>query len=124
MTWILREKIMSTSESNARKPTKSSPKRSISIERGSGNVFKDLGFPDAEAESLLIRCDLMIEIAKIIEERGWTQAEAAKVLGVAQPRISELVHGKLARFTVDTLLQYLTILGKKVTFNINNAEVA
>src|ERR1700733_4267857 len=101
---------MTTSKSNARKPRKSTAKRSIKIERSSGNVFKDIGFSDAEAESLLIRCDLMLEVEKIIEERGWTQEKAAKVLGIAQPRISELINGKMERFTVDTLLQYLSML--------------
>jgi predicted XRE-type DNA-binding protein len=112
---------MSTSKNNARK---SSTKRSTKIERSSGNVFRDLGFPAAEAESLLIRCDLMIEIEKIIKERGWTQAKAARMLGIAQPRISELVHGKIERFTVDTLLQYLSMLGKRVTFDIKDSEAA
>ncbi len=111
---------MTTSKNNVRKQTKSTAKHSVKIERSSGNVFKDIGFSDAEAESLLIRCDLMIEIEKIIEAQGWTQEKAAKVLGIAQPRISELIHGKIERFTVDTLLQYLSLLGKKVTFNIDN----
>lgn len=115
---------MATSKSNVRKSAKSTAKSSVKIERSSGNVFKDIGFSDAEAESLLIRCDLMMEIEKIIEEQGWTQEQAAKVLGIAQPRISELVHGRIERFTVDTLLQYLSMLGKKVTFNIDNVAVA
>jgi predicted XRE-type DNA-binding protein len=92
----------------------------VKIQRSSGNVFKDLGFSDAEAESLQIRCDLMIEIEKIINANGWTQAQAAGVLKIAQPRISELMHAKIERFSVDTLLQYLNILGKKVTFNIKS----
>jgi predicted XRE-type DNA-binding protein len=106
---------------SANKVTKLNSKPSIKIDRGSGNVFKDLGFSDAEAESLLIRCDLMIEIEKIINEKEWTQSEVAKILGIAQPRISELIHGKIERFTVDTLLQYLIILGKKITFKVKDA---
>lgn len=115
---------MTASKISVRKSARSRAKRSIKVEHSSGNVFKDLGFPDAEAESLLIRCDLMIEIEKIIKGRGWTQAETAKMLGIAQPRISELVHGKIDRFTVDTLLQYLSMLGKKVTFDIHDTEAA
>ena len=115
---------MRTLKNKERKIPKPKTERSIKIERGSGNVFKDLGFSDAEAESLLIRCDLMIEIEKIIKQKRWTQAQAAKALGIVQPRISELIHGKIDRFTVDTLLEYLVILGKKVTFNIKNKTAA
>ncbi len=115
---------MVTLKNNGRKSTKPVAKRSVKIERSSGNVFKDLGFSDAEVESLLIRCDLMIEIEKIIKAQGWTQSEAASMLGIVQPRISELVHGKIDRFTVDTLLQYLSMLGKKVTFSVRNKAAA
>jgi predicted XRE-type DNA-binding protein len=93
------------------------------IVRGSGNVFKDLGFDDEEAANLLVRADLMIEIVKIIDERGWTPQEAARALGVAQTRISELRKGKMKEFSVDLLLKYLARLGKRVEFAIQD-EVA
>ena len=108
---------MHTSKKAVKMPAKLTGKHKIKIERGSSNVFKDLGFADAEAESLLVRCDLMIEIEKIIEMNRWSQAQAAKILGIAQPRISELIHGNLERFTVDTLIRYLSLLGRKVTFS-------
>jgi predicted XRE-type DNA-binding protein len=109
---------MTTSKNIVKKSKKLTARSSVKIEHSSGNVFKDLGFPDAEAEGLLIRCDLMIAIEKIIGEQGWTQEQAAKALGIAQPRISELIHRRIDRFTVDTLLQYLSMLGKKVKFKI------
>ena len=63
--------------------------------KSSGNVFEDLGFPPEEAENLRIRSSLMIEISKLIEARGLTQTAAAKLFGVSQPRVSDLVRGKI-----------------------------
>ena len=66
----------------------------IRITESSGNIFLDLGFPPDEAALLAMRADLMAKLRLTIEERGWTQAEAAKTLGVAQSRVSDLVRGK------------------------------
>ena len=71
----------------------------IRMQRSSGNVFRDLGFADDEAENLRVRADLMISLSKLIEERGLTQAQAAKLLGVTQPRISDLKRGKIQLFS-------------------------
>ncbi len=73
----------------------------------SGNVFADLGFPPDEAKNLLLRADLMIAIERIIESRKLTQARAAKVFGVTQPRISDVIRGKIELFSVDTLIAML-----------------
>jgi predicted XRE-type DNA-binding protein len=81
----------------------------------SGNVFADLGFPPAEAEYLHIRSALIIELASIIEKRGLTQQDAASVLGVSQPRVSDIVRGRIARFTIDTLIEMLGRLGVSVS---------
>ena len=90
----------------------------------SGNVFKDLGFSDVEANKKLLKCQLMIEIERIIKSNGWTQAEAAKKLGVVQPRISELMTTRIERFTIDILLKYLNRLGKQVQLTVLDSEVA
>ena len=82
--------------------------------RSSGNVFDDLGFSPEEAEHLRIRSDLMIELAKILGSRHLTQAQAAKLLGVTQPRISDLMRGKIDRFSVDTLIEMLGHAGARV----------
>ena len=82
--------------------------------RADRNVFHDLDFAAEEAEHLRIRADLMIELSKLIEDRGFTQAQAAKLLGVSQPRISDLVRGKIDRFSIDTLVAMLSTAGVRV----------
>jgi predicted XRE-type DNA-binding protein len=84
------------------------------IRRSSGNVFRDLGFRTDEAENLKLRADLMIELRKLIERRELTQVEAAALLGVTQPRISDLVRGKIDRFSIDTLVAMLGHAGVRV----------
>lgn len=74
------------------------------IRRSTGNVFQDLGFSPDDAENLKLRADLMIELSKLIKVRRLTQAKVAKVFGVSQPRVSDLVRGKIDRFSVDTLV--------------------
>jgi len=83
-----------------------------------GNVFADIGFPPEEAENLLIRCDLMLDIEQIIEERGLKQKAAAKLFGVSQPRISDLKRGKIAVFTIDSLVNMLATAGFRVDVSI------
>lgn len=85
------------------------------MQRSSGNVFSDLGFSKEEAAHLLIRADLMSQVKRVIEARELTQKEAAEALGVTQPRVSDLVRGKIDRFTIDTLVEMLTHLGVAVT---------
>ena len=84
------------------------------VTRSSGNVFKDLGFSDEEAEHLKIRSTLMIQLRKVIEERGLTQGEAAKLFGVTQPRVSDLVRGKIDLFSIDMLVDMLSHAGVRV----------
>ena len=87
----------------------------IRIQRSSGNVFTDMGFPREEAAHLLIRTDLMIHLTALIAEHGLTQKQAAKALGVTQPRISDLVRGRIELFSIDTLVDMLSRLGVAVT---------
>ncbi len=87
----------------------------IRVRRSSGNVFRDLGFTRQEAEHLKIRADLMIRLARLIEARRLTQAQAARLLGVTQPRISDLVRGRIDRFSVDTLIEMLGRAGARIT---------
>jgi predicted XRE-type DNA-binding protein len=95
------------------------------VRRSSGNVFRDLGFPRKEAENLKIRSDLMIRLTKVIDGRGLTQAQAAELLGVTQPRVSDLVRGKIDRFSIDTLVAMLGQAGVRVQFIVGRgAKVA
>jgi predicted XRE-type DNA-binding protein len=84
------------------------------IRRSSGNVFRDLGFSSEEAENLKMRTDLMIQLSKLIQARRLTQAEAAGLFGVTQPRVSDLVRGKIDRFSIDTLVAMLGHAGVRV----------
>jgi len=86
----------------------------LKITPSSGNVFRDLGFSREEAEHLLIRSDLMIAVQKALERRAVKQAEAAKILGVTQPRVSDLLRGRIDLFSTDALIDMLARLGIRV----------
>lgn len=94
----------------------------IEIRRSSGNVFRDLGFSAEEAEHLKIRSDLMIRLTKLIEARGLTQARAARLFGVSQPRVSDLVRGKIDRFSIDTLIAMLRHAGVRVQIVVGRSS--
>ena len=85
------------------------------LQRSSGNVFRDLDFSAEEAENLRIRSDLMVRLTKVIRDEGLTQAEAARVFGVSQPRVSDLVRGKIDLFSIDMLVNMLAKAGLRVT---------
>ena len=76
----------------------------IQITGGSGNVFLDLGFDPAEVEVMKLRAEVMIRTAQQLKEQGWTQAEAARHLGITQPRVSRLIKGEVENFSLDMLL--------------------
>lgn len=94
------------------------------FEKSSGNVFKDLGFGDEEAANLLVRSDLMLQIKRIIKQRNWTQMQAAKALGVQQPRVSALFQGRIDVFSVDMLMSWLGRLGYDVHVTLKERDVA
>ena len=71
---------------------------------GSGNVFQDVGFGKRESMQLLVRADLLIAVQEAIRRRRLTQAAAAKLLGVHQPRISDLMRNRMDRFSIETLI--------------------
>ncbi len=89
-----------------------------------GNVFRDLGFPEPEAENLRIRSELMMHVTKTIRRRGWTQSEAAKCMRVTQPRISDLVRGRIDRFSVDALIELCSRCGLSVRCTVRAKRVA
>ena len=94
----------------------------VKIEQSSGNVFKDVGFSDAEAEQALFKADLAFEIYNIIEERKLTQAKAGKILGVDPSDISRLKKGDLNRFSVERLFTLLNRFNRNIEIRITPAE--
>jgi predicted XRE-type DNA-binding protein len=98
--------------------------RSSKFTVSTSNVFADLGFAPEEAENLHLRAELMTRLTRLIEKRGLTQSEAAKLLNVAQPRISDLTRGKIHLFSIDTLIAMLGQTGVKVGVTFNPAKVA
>jgi predicted XRE-type DNA-binding protein len=86
------------------------------VETGSGNVFKDLGLPDAEQR--LAKAELARVIRRLLQERKLSQAEAAELLGIAQPDVSDLVRGRLARFSMERLERFLLALGMNIRIQI------
>ncbi len=87
----------------------------------SSNIFRDLGFKTEEAENLKLRAMLMVELEKHIKAKGLTQKKAAERLGVTQPRISDLMRGKIDLFSVDTLISMLTHAGLKVDVKVSRS---
>ena len=83
----------------------------VRVVKSCGNIFIDLGFDEADANVLLMRTDLMIDIRKCIEAKGGTQAQAAKHLGTTQPRVSKLMKRKWDDFSLDMLLLLAGRLG-------------
>ena len=83
-------------------------------QKESGNVFLDLGFEPAEATVLQMRAQLMGDLRAYIEKGELTQAEAAKRLGIAQSRVSDLVRGKWEKFSLEMLITLETRLGRTV----------
>jgi len=92
------------------------------IRRSTGNGFRDLGFLPEEAENLRLRADLMIQLTKLIQTRRLTQAKAAELLGVSQPRVSDLIRGKIDRFSIDSLVEMLGHGGARVTFVVKKGR--
>jgi predicted XRE-type DNA-binding protein len=74
-----------------------------------------------EAANLTARSDVMIQIMQIVKKSGWTQAEAARRCGVSQPRINDLLRGRIDRFSLDALVNIATALGRKVRITLRAA---
>jgi predicted XRE-type DNA-binding protein len=92
------------------------------IVASSGNVFDDLGLPDAQAR--LAKAELARRISTIIAERHFTQSMAAQRLGVDQPKVSALISGRLAGFSLERLMHFLTLLGQNVEIVVRSETTA
>lgn len=98
----------------------SSKTRRIRIQRGSGNVFADLKLPNADERQH--KAELAAEINALIRSRGLNQQQAAKRLGIDQPKVSDLSRGKLKAFSIERLLEFLTLLDRHVEIIVSPAR--
>jgi predicted XRE-type DNA-binding protein len=82
------------------------------VTAGSGNVFTDLGFANADREQL--KAKLMLEIYRAVKDRGLTQVEAGEILGIQQPHVSALMNGRSGKYSLGRLFEFLNALGRDV----------
>jgi predicted XRE-type DNA-binding protein len=94
--------------------------KKVGVTQSSGNVFADLGLP--EAEDRLLKAQLALKIQQLIEQKGMTQAEIAPLLDLDQPKVSTLMRGRLAGFLVERLFGILNRLGHNVEVRISEEE--
>ena len=92
------------------------------VERGIGNVFADLGFPDADAH--LVKAELVSRIDDIVRDRGITQTEAARLLGLSQPDVSRLLRGDFREYSLERLFRLLTALGRDIDIVVRQPRLA
>lgn len=88
----------------------------IEFEMGSGNVFADLGRPDAD--EMLVKAELVHQISSIVRRRRLTQVQAAELLGISQPKVSELLRGNLRGFSLERIARFLNALGQDVEIRV------
>lgn len=94
--------------------------KKVRVTKSSGNVFSDIGLPDAAAHS--IKADLVLRIAARIKSKGLAQAKAASLLGLAQPDVSKLLRGHFAEYAYERLFGYLNALGDRVSIEVSQAK--
>jgi predicted XRE-type DNA-binding protein len=94
--------------------------KSLRMERSGGNVFADLGVPHSEQE--LLKAKLTLQIYRLIKERGVTQTDAGKILGIKQPHVSSLMRNRAGNFSVERLMEFLTSLGQDVEISVRPAN--
>ena len=97
-------------------------KSKLKVTPSTGNVFRDLGFSAEESEHLLVRADLLLQVQKTLAARELTQTEAADLLHVTQPRVSDLLRGRIDLFSTDGLIDMLARLGVRVRFVLKPAR--
>jgi len=93
----------------------------LKITRGSGNVFRDIGFGKDDAENLKLRAELMMRIEDHYGKSGMTQAQAAKALGLTTPRLNALLKGRITLFSLDALVNIATRAGLSVRLLVKKA---
>ena len=92
-------------------------KRAMKVEAGSGNVFADLGRPDAE--DMLLKSQIVVVLHRLIKERKLTQTAAAKLIGIGQPDLSNLLRGRIRGYSAERLMRMLTAFGQDVEITVH-----
>ena len=85
------------------------------------SVWDAIADAPEEAANLRMRSALMQQITKLVERKGWTQSEAASRCGISQPRVNDLLRGRIARFSLDALVNIAAALGRRVTVKLEDA---
>jgi len=93
----------------------------ITIEESSGNVYADIG--SANADEMRVKAQLAAKISDIIQRRGWTQLQAAEVLGISQPKLSKMLRGQFRGISETKMLECLTRLGQHIQIIVGPADV-
>jgi predicted XRE-type DNA-binding protein len=92
------------------------------VQAGSGNVFADLGLPNPELA--LVKADIVRRIRNLVADRNLTQAQAAVLFGIGQPKVSALFRGRVEGYSLDRLLRFLTALGQRVQITVQPNRAA
>ena len=91
------------------------------VTKGSGNVFRDLGFSEEKSAELTLKSSLLQALQETIKGRGWKQVEAAAQLGIDQAKVSKLLGGQMAGFSIERLVHFLSLLGQDVEVTVRKA---
>jgi len=91
------------------------------VTKGSGNIFRDVGFSGEESAELILKSNLLQAVQDTIKSRGWKQVEAAVQLGIDQAKVSKLMAGQMAGFSIERLVHFLSLLGQDVVLTIRQA---
>ncbi|NGZ95955.1 MAG: XRE family transcriptional regulator [Nitrospira sp. WS110] len=91
------------------------------VTKGSGNIFRDLGFLEERSAELILKSSLLQALQETIRDRGWKQVEAATRLGIDQAKVSKILNGQMAGFSVERLVHFLSLLGQDVEVTVKQA---
>lgn len=91
------------------------------VTKGSGNIFRDLGFSEERSAELILKSSLLQALQDTIRGQGWKQVEAAAHLGIDQAKVSKLLAGQMAGFSVERLVHFLSLLGQDVEVTVKKA---
>ena len=91
------------------------------VTKGSGNIFRALGFSEKRSAELILKSSLLQALQETIRSHVWTQTEAAARLGIDQGKVSKLLAGQMAGFSVERLVHFLSLLGQDVEVTVRQA---